>query len=90
MLWTKSHNLDLIGERKFNGSGYIIFFFLEMSLFDFYLIRINGIMGMVKIWLETNYIHKRYYCVRYFYVTVTVRSTTIITDYVDMIAVLSP
>jgi len=40
--------------------------------------------------LETNYIHEGYYFVRCFYVTVTVRSTTIITDYVGMIDVLSP
>jgi len=40
--------------------------------------------------LETNYIQEGYYFVRCFYVTVTVRSTTIITAYVGMIGVISP
>jgi hypothetical protein len=37
-------------------------------------------MGMIEIWLETNYISEGYYFVQCFYMTVTVRSTTIITD----------
>jgi hypothetical protein len=44
---------------------------------------------MIAIRLETNYIHEGYYSVRCFYVTVTVRSITIITIYVVMIGVLS-
>jgi hypothetical protein len=40
-------------------------------------------------WLEANYKHEGYYFVRCFYMTVTVRSTTIITDYVGMLGVLS-
>ena len=61
-----------------------------MSLFELYLIRIKDMMGMIKILLETNYIHEGYYSVPCFYVTVTVRSTTIISDYVGMIGVISP
>ena len=60
-----------------------------MSLCAHYLIRIKNTKGMMKIELETNYIHFRriLFC---FYMTVTVRSTTFITDYVGMIGVLSP
>ena len=61
-----------------------------MSLFELYMIRIKDMVGMRKMRLETNYIHERYYFVRCFYVVVTVRSTTNITDYVVMIGVLSP
>ena len=45
---------------------------------------------MITISLETNYIHEGYYYVRCVYVMVTVRSITIITDYVGMIGVISP
>jgi hypothetical protein len=60
-----------------------------MSLFELYLIGIKDMMGMLKIWLETHYIDGGYYFVWYVYATVTPRSTTIITDYVGIIAVLS-
>jgi hypothetical protein len=45
---------------------------------------------MITIGLETNYIHEGYYSVRCFYMTVTVRSITIFTNYVGMIGVISP
>jgi hypothetical protein len=45
---------------------------------------------MQTIGLETNYIHEGYYSVRCFYVTVAVRSTTIITNYEGMMGVISP
>jgi hypothetical protein len=61
-----------------------------MSLFELYLIQIKDMMGMLKIWSESNYIDGRYYFIWYFYVTVTPRSSTIITDYVGIIYVLSP
>jgi hypothetical protein len=61
-----------------------------MSLFELYRIRIKDMMSMITISLETNYIHEGYYYVRCFYVTVTVRSITIITNYVGMTGVLSP
>ena len=80
---TKSPNLELIGEGKIKD----YFNFSRDVPFEIYLIRINNMMGMIKIWLETNYIHEGYYFVRCFYMAV--RSTTIITDYVGMIGVLS-
>ena len=76
----KSPNLELIAERKDNEAGYIILIFLEKPLCELYFIQIKDMMGMIEIWLETNYISEGYYFVQCFYMTVTVRSTTIITD----------
>jgi len=46
---TKSPNLELTWERKTEGSGYIILIFLDMSLFELYLIRIKDMINMIII-----------------------------------------
>ena len=80
---TKSPNLELIVERKIKD----YFSFSRDVPFEVYLIRINNMMGMIKNMIGNKLYSRRILFVRCF--NMTVRSTTIITDYVGMIGVLS-